>query len=524
MTSCDAIVIGGGHNGLVCAALLARKGRRVVLLEAAGEIGGAARTVEFAPGFRVSHVAHVLNQLHPEVIRALDLARHGLAFAATNIPTTALAVGGQHLTLHGAFGERLAGDLPAGEAEAWAALRARLLRFTGVLRPFLTQAPPRLRGGGRGDALALGKLGWAIRRLGREEMREFLRMILMDVADVLEEELSDPRLMGAVAFDAVLGTHLGPRSPTSLLALLHRLAGQADGVPAALALPKGGMGTVAAAIAAAARAAGVEIRTDAPVVKILVEADRAVGVALAEGAEIRAPLVVSGANPRTTFLDLLGPRALDAGFVRRIGHVRMRGNAAKLHLALDGLPEGLPPAGLDPALLAGRLVIAPGINAVEAAFNPAKYGEASPQPVLEAVIPSLTDPSLAPAVKHVMSIIAQYAPAGLRGGWEAGGPAFRDSILAVLERHLPGLSARVLAAELLPPSDLEARYRMPGGHWHHGELAVDQLLMLRPVHGAGQYATPVPGLYLCGAGSHPGGGVMGAAGLNAARRILAEAR
>ncbi|MGF6229441.1 phytoene dehydrogenase-like protein [Inquilinus ginsengisoli] len=314
----------------------------------------------------------------------------------------------------------------------------------------------------------------------------------------------------------MLGTHLGPRSPTSLLALLHRLAGQADGVPAALALPKGGMGTVAAAIAAAARAAGVEIRTGTPVAKILVEADRASGVALAEGAEIRAPIVVSGANPSTTFLDLLGPRALDAGFVRRIGHIRMRGNAAKLHLALDGLP-----AGPDLALLAGRLVIAPGIDAVEAAFNPAKYGEASPEPVLEAVIPSLTDPSLAPVGKHVMSIVAQYAPAGLRGGWETGGPTFRDRILAMLERHLPGLSARVLTAELLTPSDLEARYRMPGGHWHHGELAVDQLMMLRPVHGAGQYATPVPGLYLCGAGSHPGGGVMGAAGLNAARRILA---
>lgn len=518
MTSCDAIVIGGGHNGLVCAALLARKGRKVVLLEAADEVGGAARTVEFAPGFRVSHIAHVLNQLHPEVIRALDLPRHGLALAASNIPTTALSADGRHLTLHGAFGERLAGELPAGEANSWAALRARLLCFAGALRPFLTQVPPRLRNGVRGDALALGKLGWAIRRLGREEMREFLRMILMDAADVLEEELSDPRLMGAVAFDAVLGTHLGPRSPTSLLALLHRLAGQADGMPAALALPKGGMGTVAAAIAAAARTAGVDIRTQTPVARILVEGDRAVGVALAEGAEIRAPVVVSGANPRTTFLDLLGPRALDAGFVRRIGHVRMRGNAAKLHLALDGLPEGL-----DRALLAGRLVIAPGIDAVEAAFNPAKYGEASPEPVLEAVIPSLTDPSLAPAGKHVMSVVAQYAPAGLRGGWEAGGPAFRDRILAVLERHLPGLSARVLAAELLTPADLEARYRMPGGHWHHGELAVDQLMMLRPVHGAGQYATPVPGLYLCGAGSHPGGGVMGAAGLNAARRILVEA-
>ncbi|MDR6289395.1 phytoene dehydrogenase-like protein [Inquilinus ginsengisoli] len=518
MPSCDVLVIGGGHNGLVCAALLAKRGRKVVLLEAAGEIGGAARTVEFAPGFRVSHVAHVLNHLHPEVIQALELKRHGLTLAAANLPTTALAADGRHLTLHGAFGERLSGDIAPDEAAAWAALRGKLLRFAGTLRPFLTRTPPRLRGGGRGDALTLGKLGWAIRRLGRDEMREFLRMVLMDVADVLEEELSDPRLMGAVAFDAVLGTHLGPRSPTSLMSLFHRLAGEADGVPAALALPKGGMGAVAAAIAAAARAAGVDIRVNAAVARILVEGDRAVGVALADGSEILASIVVSGANPRTTFLDLLGPRALDTGFVRRVSHIRMRGNAAKLHLALDGLPEL---SGLDPALLAGRLVVAPGVDAVEAAFNPAKYGEASPEPVLEIVIPSLTDPDCAPPGRHVMSIVAQYAPAELRAGWDTGGPAFRDRILAVLERHWPGLSARVLAAELLTPADLEALYRMPGGHWHHGELAIDQLLMLRPVHGAGQYATPVPGLFLCGAGSHPGGGIMGAAGLNAARRILA---
>jgi phytoene dehydrogenase-like protein len=518
MPSFDAIVIGGGHNGLVCATLLARKGRRVALFEAADTIGGAARTVEFAPGFRVSHVAHVLHQLHPAVIRRLDLARHGLAYAATDLPTTALSAEGRPLVLRGAFGERLDGDNPEGERAAWAALRTKLLRFAAALGPFLAETPPSLDSADKRSLLGLGKLGWAVRRMGREDMREFLRMILMNVADVLEEELDDDRLMGAVALDAVLGTHLGPRSPNSLMTLYYRLAGEAAGTQGALALPRGGMGAVADALAKAARAAGVAIRTAVPAARILVDNDRAAGIVLESGEEIRAPLVVSGTNPRSTFLDLLGPAHLDTGFVREIGHLRMRGNAAKLHLALDGLPEA--PGG-DAALLAGRLVVAPSVAYVESAFNPAKYGAFSPDPVIEAVIPSLTDPSLAPAGKHVLSATVQYAPSDLREGWEAGADVFKTRIMAVLDRHLPGLSARVIAAELLTPADLEQRYRMPGGHWHHGELAVDRMFMLRPVREAAQYATPLPGLWLCGAGSHPGGGVTGAAGMNAARRILA---
>jgi len=517
MRSSDVLVVGGGHNGLALAALLAKAGRKTILVEAGETVGGAAQTVEFAPGFRVSHVAHLCHHLHPEIVRRLELERHGLAFAAVGVPTTALAAEGRHLTLGGAYGERLEGEVAEAERAAWAALRAKLLKYAGVLKPFLAEIPPRLKHGGPASLMTLGKLGLSIRRLGRDDMREFLRMLLMNVADVLDEELSDDRLKGLLAFDAVLGTNLGPRSPNSLMTLYYRLAGEAGSVPGAIALPKGGMGGVVAALANAARAAGVQILTGAPVERILVEGDRAVGVALASGEEIRAPMVASAANPVTTLMSLLGPQHLDAGMVRRLTHVRSKGTVAKLHLALDGPP---PFAGVPPAALAGRLVVAPSVGAVERAFDAAKYGGLAEAPMLEILVPSLSDPSLAPAGKHVMSVSAIYAPYGYKEGWETGRDLLRDRVLAVLESHAPGIGARVTAVEVLTPTDIEARYRMPGGHWHHGELAIDQMLMLRPVHGLAQYATPIEGLYLAGAGSHPGGNVSGAPALNAARKIL----
>jgi phytoene dehydrogenase-like protein len=522
---CDVIVIGGGHNGLVCAAMLAKTGRKVLVVEAANELGGAARTEEFAPGFRVS-LAHLLNRLHPEVIKALELDRHGLvlaegaAAASSRIalaPSVALSEEGEPLTLHGAYGERLAGSSTA-EARAWAALRAQLMRYAGISKPLLTKRPPDLEGMALSESAGLGLVALNLRRLGKEDMREFLRMFLMNVADVLDEHLADDRLRGLIAFDATLGSHLGPRSPTSLLGLYYRLTGEVAGAAGAQVVPAGGMGRVSAALASAADAVGVMITRGTPVVRIAVEKGRAAGIVLGSGEEIRAKTIVSSINPLTTFLSLVGPRELDTGFVHKVTNIRMKGNVAKLHLALDRPPEF---SGVSAEAHRGRLVIAPSPDHVERAFNPSKYGELSPEPVMEITLPSLVDPSLAPGGACVLSANVQYAPYSLKEGWEAGRPKFFQAVMAMLDRYALGIGKTVRHAELLTPLDLEERYRMPGGHWHHGELQADQMLMSRPVFGASGYDTPIDGLFLAGAGSHPGGGVSGVPGLNAARRVMA---
>ncbi|CAN7310280.1 NAD(P)/FAD-dependent oxidoreductase [Mesorhizobium amorphae] len=518
MTSFDAIVIGGGHNGLVAAAVLAKSGRKVLVLEAADDIGGAARTDEFAPGFRVSSVAHVLNRLHPDVVKTLELERHGLEIARGDfVPSVALSRDGPPLMLHGAYGEVLTGA-SSSEQTAWKELRAQLLRYAGILKPFLSRRPPDLGAMSLLETTALGQTALALKKLGKEDMRDFLRVLLMNVADLIDEQLSDDRLKGLLAFDATLGSHLGPRSPTSLLGLYYRLAGETGGIAGAQMLPKGGMGAVIAVIRAAAERAGVTIRAASPVARIIVEEGRAVGVALDSGEVLRAKTIVSAINPATTILDLVGPREVDTGFVRKVKNIRMKGDAAKLHLALDRPPQF---AGVDAACHKGRLVIAPSPDHVERAFNPSKYGEFSAEPVMEITLPSLADPSLAPAGACVLSAVVQYAPYALKEGWSAGKPKFLKAIMAQLEAYAPGISKTVLHTELLTPADIEARYRMPGGHWHHGELQADQMLMSRPVSGWSGYDTPVEGLFLAGAGSHPGGGVSGAPGLNAARRIIA---
>ncbi|MGB3503713.1 MAG: NAD(P)/FAD-dependent oxidoreductase [Mesorhizobium sp.] len=513
----DVVVIGGGHNGIVAAATLARAGRKVALVEASNALGGPARTEEFHPGFRAS-TAHILNRLHPEVIGSLDLARYGLKLAADNIaPTSLLSTEQPPLILRGGWGEQIDGDLPDSEKRAWAAMRAQLMRYANVLKPFLTRMPPGLDGMGLAEKLSFGSAALAVRRLGKEDMRDFLRMMLMNVHDVADEHLSDDRLKGLLAFDATLGSHFGPRSPTSLLGLYYRLTGEVAGQPGAQVVPAGGMGAVIAALEASARASGVDIRTGAIVQRVVIEGGRATGVGLTDGCTITAGTVVSAMNPATTMIELVGPRSIDTGIVRKAGNIRMKGDVAKLHLALDGLPEF---TGLPADAIAGRLVIAPSSDYVELAFNPSKYGEFSTAPAMEIILSSVSDPSLAPAGKCVLSANIQFAPYALKEGWTKGKPKFLKAVMAVLEAHAPGIGGKVIHAELLTPADIEARYLMPGGHWHHGELQVDQMLVNRPFFGAERYQTPVDGLWLASAGSHPGGGISGVPGLNAARAIL----
>jgi phytoene dehydrogenase-like protein len=338
----------------------------------------------------------------------------------------------------------------------------------------------------------------------------------MNAYDLLEEHFGSDSLKGAFGLDAVLGANFGPRSPGTVLTLLHRMAGQSLG-DGGLRQPEGGMGALCEALARAAVASGAEVRTDAPVSKLIVKDDRVCGVELSNGERLEARIVISNADPKTTFLKLLGASHLDTGFVRRITHLRTKGLAAKLHLALDAAPK----FGGEASLSRGRMLIAPSLNHIERAFNHSKYGEFSADPVMEITVPTLNDATLAPPGKHVLSAVVQYAPYTLKGGWEQGRAAFTDAAIGVLERHAPGLRDQILAAEMLTPVDIEEKFGIDGGHWHHADLAFDQFLMMRPVPGVAQHRAPITGLYLCGAGCHPGGGVMGIAGSNAAREVLA---
>jgi phytoene dehydrogenase-like protein len=513
----DSIVVGGGHNGLVCAAYLARSGRSVLVLEASERVGGAAITREFAPGFSVSACAHLLHLMPPFLMRELDLQTFGLKLAAERLPTTALAEGGDHLSLAPGDTSALAARSGA-DAAAYGDWQQLLKRLAGALYPVLTATPPRLGTDEWRDRAALAGLGWRIRRLGRPDMRELLRIGGMCVHDVLEDRFSLPLLKGALALDAVLGTNYGPRSPGTVLSLLYRAA--ASRGENALAQPQGGLGALSEALAGAAVAAGAEIRTNARVERILVREDRAAGVALSSGEEIPAATVVSSADPQTTFLRLLGSEHLDAGFVRRVSQVRSRGMTAKLHLALERLPEF---PGLGVEALRGRLLVAPSTDYIERAYNHAKYREFSGAPMLEVTLPTLADPQLAPTGKHVMSVIVQYAPYTLAGGWPGQRRHFGELVIDTLGAYAPRLRECISASEVLAPPDIEREFRITGGHWHHTELALDQFFMVRPVPGAAQYQAPLRGLFLCGAGCHPGGGVMGLAGRNAARQLVREA-
>lgn len=514
MTSFDTIIIGAGHNGLTAAGLLAAGGSKVLVLEAGDTAGGAARTVEFAPGYRTSGLAHIVNRLHPDVLSGLKLDR--TLFEGDAMPTVALGLDKGPAVLRGGYGETVDG-VETGEAEAFITMRAKLMLQAGILKRFLARRPPRPGEIGLSDKIHMGVTGLKLLRHGREESRDFARMLLMNVADIVDEYLTDDRLKGLIAFDATLGSHLGPRSPTSLLGLFYRLTGEALGTGGGQYLPKGGMGTVGQAMARAAEKAGVTIRLSAPVARILADRGSISGVVLEDGEQILCNTLVSAIHPATTLRALVAPGEIDTGLSRSLKHIRSNGNVAKLHLALDKVPVF---TGVSPNDHRGRLLISPSVAHVESAFNPAKYGEFSAEPVMEITLPSLSDSSLAPASGCTLSALVQYAPYELKEGWESGRPRFLEIILKAIERHAPGLRASIVASELLVPTDIEARYRMPGGHWHHGEMQPDQLLINRPTFELSGYETPLAGLYLASAGTHPGGGISGLPGLLAARHIM----
>lgn len=507
-----ALVIGAGHNGLVTAALLAKQGISTTVLEANSQVGGMAAGGEFASEFYAPGAALFVYQLQAEVVAALDLEQHGLKFVAQNLSTLALSEDGHHVR----YGRSMVdgNTVEAKDKSAYTEFSRQMNTFGQLLSKFSNRRPPKLGYGDYHDKFGLASLAFDVRRLGKSDMRELLRAGASNVFDVLNEWFDHEGLKGALALDAVLGTQLGPRSGNSMLTFLHRLSGS-YGSLSQVPVRNHSLGSV---LLKAALAHGAEVRTDTRVADVLVTHRRASGVTLVNGETLNADVVISNADPRTTVLDLVGARHFDTGFVRRINNVRMRGNAARLNLALSEAP-GI--SGLDLQDYGDRLVIAASADRVERAFNPAKYREWSRDAVMEISLPSVSEPDLAPQGKHVLSATVQYAPYNLKQGWtDTSKREFSQQLVNQLESYMPGLGSLVEASELVSPVDMQERYGVHGGHWHHGELSLDQFMFVRPTYAASQYALPLDGLYLCGAGAHPGGGISGAAGRNCATEIL----
>lgn len=513
MNRYDSIIVGAGHNGLVCAAYLARAGQKVLVLEAAAEPGGLAATREFHPGFKAS-VAHSLTHFSSNVVQDLQLQSHGLEPGGRAMDTIGLGLDGRHVVI----GDEVVSGVSAEDAQAYKLLRSQLKRFAKALAPFWMKTMPRIGNNTAGELLTFAQLGLKLRLLGKEDLQEFMRVATLPMRDLMDENFEDSLLKAALSWDGLAGSRLAPRSPNSpVFALLYKMFEASGGMHV---LPAGGISSLVEALVGAAKGAGAELRLDTPVENIVIEGDesglRATGVSLESGETITAGRVISGADPKRTFLKLVGGANLEIEFANRINRLRTEGLVAKLHLALSAEPRF---TGLERA--DNRMIIAPTMDSIEFAFDDAKYGGYSEAPVMEVIVPSLQQPDLAPNGQHVLSANVMYVPADLKGGWnEAARHALQESLVARLEQYAPGISDLLLHVELLTPADLEKTHNVTGGHWHHTEFAVDQLLMMRPTYEAAQYSTPIPGLYLCGAGSHPGGGVVGAAGHNAAREIL----
>jgi phytoene dehydrogenase-like protein len=521
----DAIVIGAGHNGLVTAAFLAKAGLRTVVLERREEPGGALAASEVAPGYRAPALAHTVGRLRGSIVRDLRLPDHGLELLRPDVRVFSPQPDGRSLTLWAdrAQTARELRSWSARDSDGYVAFDQKVRALASFLAHVLARTPPDLNRPSTGDALAGLKLARAFRGLGKKGTREFLRVMPMAVADLVGEAFETEALRAAIAARGVQYTAMGPWSAGTTAVLLADSAGNDGGAPGQTVFARGGPRALAEALAAAARAFGAEVRTGVEVGRILAAGDRVTGVALASGEEISAPIVASGADPKGTLLGLLDPAVLGPSLVWRAGNLRLPGVVAKVNLALSALPRFGAEGGDDPRRLQGRIVLAPGIDDLERAFDASKYGRVSEQPYLEATIPSLIDPGLAPEGGQVMSVLVQWAPYHRREGhWDAEREGLGDLVLKALEAVAPGISDLVVARQVITPLDLERDYGLTEGHPLHGEPGLDQFFAWRPMLGHARYRLALRGLYLCGSGAHPGGGVTGAPGANAAREILSD--
>jgi phytoene dehydrogenase-like protein len=517
----DAIVIGGGHNGLVNAAYLARAGRNVLVLERRHLVGGAAVTEEIYPGFKYSVCSYVVSLLRPEIVRELDLPRHGLEILPLDGTFTPLS-NGDYLwrvddpaQTHVEIARHSIADADA--YEKYLGVMAEMARF---VKPILAMTPPDLAALRLRDVKALLSLARRFRALDRRNRNNLIQLMTVSALDFLDGWFKTDVLKATMAASGIIGTFQSIRSPGTAYVLLHHYMGEIDGAFRAWGLPRGGTGAISNAIAAAACEAGAEIRTNSAVREVIVRNGAATGVVLENGDEIGATLVASSLDPRQTFMNLVGEEHLPSEFAADVKRYKFRGSSAKVNLALDALPTftSMPRPG---AHLRGAISISPSVEYMERAYDDAKYGEFSRRPYIDIVIPSLSDPSVAPPGKHVMSCFVQYAPYHLRdANWDDRRDALGDAVIETIAEHAPNIKDIVLHKQVVTPLDLEREWGLSEGNIFQGELALNQLFFCRPVPGWAQYQTPIRNLYMCGSATHPGGGIMGAPGRNAAVQML----
>ncbi|MBK6713425.1 MAG: NAD(P)/FAD-dependent oxidoreductase [Chloroflexi bacterium] len=519
----DAIIIGGGHNGLITAAYLAKAGKKVLVLEKRYLVGGASVTEELYPGFKFTVFSYVVSLLRPDIVRDLQLSRHGLTVLPLESTLTPL-INGDYLYRDGDHYRSLRDIARHSERDAGAydEYGRNMYFMAKAVKYILSMVPPDPTTLNPKDWLSLLDMARHFLNLGEEQLFLLAKLMTMSAADFLDQWFESDPLKGTMSASGIIGTYLGPRSPGTAYVLLHHYMGEIDGAFRAWGFAKGGTGGIADAIARSAEALGAEIRCNAPVAQVIVKNGRAVGVALENGDEIYADAVASSLDPKLTFLKLVDPNQLPADLVDSIRKFNVRGSSGKVNLALDALPDltCMPGPGRH---LAGAISISPSIDYIERAFDDAKYGEFSKRPYIDCILPSVIDPGMAPPGKHVMSCFVQYAPYELNGGWtDAKREAFGDAVVDTLSQYMPNLKDIILHRQVLTPLDIENMIGISQGNIFHGELSLSQLFFLRPAAGWAKYRTPIKGYWQCGSGTHPGGGIMGAPGQLAAFEMLKE--
>jgi phytoene dehydrogenase-like protein len=519
----DVLIIGGGHNGLVTAFYLAKAGFKPLVLERRSQPGGAAITEEFHPGFRCSILAHSTGPLRTDIVRDMRLEKHGLKLINPDIAVASLTPDGRALILYrdAKQSAQEIAKFSQKDAAKYGDFEKSLAKLGKVIGEALALPPPNIDHPSKADLWGMLQTGRSMRKLGKKDMYRLLRWGPMAVADLVAEYFETELLRATIAARGIFGTFLGPWSAGSSMVLLIRAAGDAHPAGSS-SFAVGGAGAITQAMAAAAQQAGAEIRGNAEVIEIRIKNGAATGVLLSNGEEINAKAVVSNADPKRTLLKLVDPVHLTPDFVMKLQHYRMPGTVAKINLALSGLPKFTALNG-DSSALSSRIHIGPEIDYLERAFDESKYGNFSRQPYLEVTIPTIGDPLLAPPGKHVMSIYMQYAPFKLNNSdWESQRVPLGDAVIKTLSQYAPNLPEVILTHQIITPQDLEDMYGLTGGHIFHGELALDQFFTMRPLLDWARYHTPIQNLFLCGSGTHPGAGLTGGSGFNAAREILKQ--